>query len=240
MFGKSTKEEIIDTNQGGYGGGYNQGGFNQGGFNQGGGFNDPNYVDPNLGGGGWVDPNLGGGMGGGMGGGNGGGMGGGNGGGNGGNGGGNTNGGTTHHAIDSTGLNLIKNYESWQSCYYLDPTGSPTIGYGHLIKAGDPYKKGSCLTQQQGDALLTKDLTTFTSCVNALGVKLTQNQFDALVDLTFNCGCGSLSWGVSDLLKQNNYGAVCGWLNSHCTTSKGVSLPGLVARRAKECTLWNS
>jgi len=153
--------------------------------------------------------------------------------------GGGCSGGTTgSHTIDQAGLSLIEGFEGWEACYYLDPTGNPTIGYGHLIVAGDGYGPGSCLTQAQGNALLAKDVQRFADCVNGMGVALTQNQFDALVDFTYNLGCGSLS-GVQSLLKAGNCAGVCGEIEQYVHAS-GQVLPGLVTRRQKECQLFNS
>jgi len=117
-------------------------------------------------------------------------------------------------------------------------TGHPTIGYGHLIVGGDGYGPGSCLTQAQGQALLNQDASRFVNCVNAMGVKLNQNQFDALVDFVYNLGCGSLG-GVQSLLQAGNYGGVCGEIEQYVHSS-GVVLPGLVRRRQQECQLFNS
>jgi len=149
------------------------------------------------------------------------------------------NGGTTgSHQLDQAGINLIKSFEGWKPCYYLDVAGKATIGYGHLIVAGDPYKPGSCISQQAGEALLAKDASRFVSCVNGMGVNLNQNQFDALVSFSYNLGCGALS-SIKPLIAAGNYAAVCPKMKQYVNAG-GKVVQGLVNRRAQECNVFNS
>jgi lysozyme len=124
------------------------------------------------------------------------------------------------------------------SCYYKDAAGYPTIGYGHLIKAGDPYGPGTCISQDQGEQLLARDAQGFVNCVNGMGVSLNQHQFDALVSFAYNLGCGSLG-GVKSLIASGNYGGVCGEIEQYVHAG-GQVLQGLVRRRQAECNLFNS
>jgi len=148
-------------------------------------------------------------------------------------------GGTTgSHTLDQAGINLIKGFEGWESCYYNDVAGHGTIGYGHLVVAGDPYHQGSCITQQQGEQLLASDAATFVACVNGMGVNLNQNQFDALVSFTYNLGCGALS-SIKPLIQAGNYAAVCPKMKQYIHAG-GQVVQGLVNRRAAECDLFGS
>lgn len=142
------------------------------------------------------------------------------------------------HSLDSTGINLIKGFEGWVPCYYKDPVGYPTIGYGHLIKSGDPYHPGTCLTQAQGEALLASDAQGFVNCVNGQNLKLNQHQFDALVSFAYNLGCGNLGQ-VSSAIRAGNYGGVCGIMEQYVHAG-GQVLQGLVNRRRQECALFSS
>jgi len=143
--------------------------------------------------------------------------------------------------INDAGLTMLKGFESWQSCWYRDPVGLPTIGYGHLITAGDPYREGTCLTMQEGTDLLRRDLSSFESCVTRyISVPLNGNQFSALVDFSFNVGCGGFQ--NSDLrtnLNRGDYGSVCTQLR-RWVYGGGKVLPGLQRRRDAECNLFNS
>jgi len=141
-------------------------------------------------------------------------------------------------SLDQAGINLIKGFEGWSSCYYKDVAGYGTIGYGHLVKSGDPYKSGTCISEQDGENLLASDAQSFVDCVNGLGASLNQNQFDALVSFSYNLGCGALS-SIKTLLQQGNYGAVCGKMEQY-THAGGKVVQGLVNRRKSECNMFNS
>jgi lysozyme len=84
---------------------------------------------------------------------------------------------------------------------YLDQVGRPTIAYGHT--AG--VKLGDCCTREQAEAMLHADIAWAEAFVNNIVTKiLTQGEFDALVDFTFNLGSGNFQ--SSTLLKLVNEG----------------------------------
>jgi len=144
-------------------------------------------------------------------------------------------------SINQRGIDLVKSFEGWMACWYKDAAGYPTIGYWHLIKSGDPYKQGSCITTAQGEALLKSDLRSAENCVtNAVKVSLSGNQFSALVSFTFNLGCGNFQ--SSTLLQRVNaraFNKVCEEL-VRWNKAGGKVLPGLTRRRQAECDLFNS
>lgn len=84
---------------------------------------------------------------------------------------------------------------------YQDQVGRWTIGYGHT--AG--VKPGDCCTTEQAEAMLHADIAWAEAFVNHIvtGI-LTQGEFDALVDFTFNLGSGNFQ--SSTLLKLVNAG----------------------------------
>lgn len=87
--------------------------------------------------------------------------------------------------LSSSELKFIAKHEGWSSTVYPDTSGNPTIGYGHLVKKGEDFSKG--ISTEQGLKLLSKDVKSAVSFVNKnLKVGQTQNQFDALVDLSYN------------------------------------------------------
>ena len=62
-----------------------------------------------------------------------------------------------------------------------------TIGYGHLILQNEwnQYKNG--ITKEQAESLFLKDVEPTVTAVNKLlKISVTQQEFDALVILTFN------------------------------------------------------
>lgn len=134
------------------------------------------------------------------------------------------------------GITLIKQFESLALTTYLDVAGKPTIGWGHLVKPGETF---TILTPQQADDLLQKDLAWAEQAINQLvTVTLTQGQFDALVDFTFNLGTGALR--SSTLLKRLNEGNydVAADNFQRWVYAGGNQSAGLVRRRAAEWALF--
>lgn len=128
------------------------------------------------------------------------------------------------------GLQFIMDQEGVVLHPYDDQAGNPTIGVGHLIKDGESFPDE--ITQEQAMELLASDVALFEAAVNYYALDLTQNQFDVLVDFSFNCGRGALaqllSHGLDDvpnqLLRWNKAG--------------GQVITALVNRRAAEVEMW--
>jgi len=148
--------------------------------------------------------------------------------------------------LSETGYNLIRECEGFRPEVYLDQVGKQTVGYGHLLTAGeiaqDTFADG--LTPDEAEEILTQDVQFAEDAVTSLvTVPLTQNQFDALVDFTFNLGKAALAGStLLKLLNSGGYGAVptelMRWNKGRI---KGVltEIPGLTVRRQKEAALWN-
>jgi len=136
------------------------------------------------------------------------------------------------------GLALTEQFEGLQLTAYQDPVGVWTIGYGHT---GADVQPGLTITQEQASDLLLQDVAGAVAAVNRLvTVPLTQNQFDALVDFTFNVGQGNLA--SSTLLRELNAGNTEGAAAQFLVWvyAKGVELPGLVTRRQAEAALFQT
>lgn len=102
--------------------------------------------------------------------------------------------------ISEAGINFIADYEKFYAAPYrgLD-SQNQTIGYGHVINAGESF---DTLTKEEAKALLEKDLQDFVELVSNIttGLNLNQCQFDALVSFSYNCGANELKY--SSLLKD--------------------------------------
>lgn len=99
------------------------------------------------------------------------------------------------------GLRLTELFEGDVLTAYQDQRGLWTIGYGHT--AG--VHPGQTISRQEAEQYLAEDIRAAASFVNkAVEVKLTQAQFDALVDFAFNVGITNLR--NSTLLKEINEG----------------------------------
>lgn len=104
--------------------------------------------------------------------------------------------GGTRMTTSEAGITFIKYYEGFRSQPYPDGTGY-AIGYGTHVDTS-AYPNG--ITEEQADALLRGILSAmedalYDKLLNKYNVTLTQNQFDALMDLTYNL---SVSWMSTD------------------------------------------
>jgi lysozyme len=137
---------------------------------------------------------------------------------------------------NKAGKDLIKRWESLRLKAYLCPAGIPTIGYGHT----EGVKLGQQITSHQADVLLDFDLEVAEEAVThaTRAIKLSENEFAALVSFTFNLGAANLN--RSTLLKKLLAGDRAGAAGEFgkWTLAKGVKLPGLVSRRAAERDLF--
>ena len=127
------------------------------------------------------------------------------------------------------GINLIKKFEGCRLTAYKCPAGVWTIGYGHT--AG--VKEGQKITQEQADNFLILDLKVYENHVNNLKLPLNQNQFDALVSFTYNCGQGNLR----TLVRNRSLGQIAEALLLY-NKAGGTILQGLVRRRKEERELF--
>lgn len=137
---------------------------------------------------------------------------------------------TGRHATDR-GIHVIENFEGLLLHAYQDQVGVWTIGYGHT--AG--VYAGQVITRDQADAFLHGDVAWAENAVNQdVTVPLNDNQYDALVSFTFNCGAGALA--ASTLLRKLNAGDYQGAADAFRSWVNGDHgpIPGLVARRNEE------
>ncbi|MDF2586627.1 MAG: hypothetical protein K0S41_468 [Anaerocolumna sp.] len=141
-------------------------------------------------------------------------------------------------SLSSNGIKVLKQFEGCRlKAYKVVPTETYyTIGYGHY---GADVMKGMIITQTQAEAYLKADLKTFEDAVNKnVKVNITQNQFDALVSFTYNCGPSALK--SSTLLKKINSGNLIDASLEFAKWNKsgGKVLTGLVKRREAETVLF--
>ncbi|WP_407061344.1 lysozyme [Acinetobacter ursingii] len=142
--------------------------------------------------------------------------------------------------ISNNGLDLIKQFEGLKLNAYDDGVGVWTIGTGTTVYPnGVKVKKGDTCTPEQAKAYFKHDLAKFEKAVNeSVIVPLSQNQFDALVSLTYNIGSGAFN--NSTLLKKLNKGDYQGAADQFLVWNKagGKVMKGLVRRREAERALF--
>jgi lysozyme len=130
----------------------------------------------------------------------------------------------------------IKDHEGLRLTAYKDGGGVWTIGYGHT---GSDVREGLTIPLSEAERLLTRDLRTAEGYVNRLvQVKLTQNQFDALVSFVYNLG--GEAFANSTMLRLLNAGDYEGAAKQFPRWNKdnGKVVQGLINRRAKEQELF--
>ncbi|USR72469.1 lysozyme [Acinetobacter junii] len=143
-------------------------------------------------------------------------------------------------SISKTGIDLISSFEGIRLNAYDDGVGVWTIGIGTTVYPnGVKVKKGDKCTLEQAKSYFAHDLKRFEASVNNLvKVPLSQNQFDALVSLTYNIGSGNFA--SSTLLKKLNAKDYQGAADQfpRWNKAKGKVLNGLVRRREAERALF--
>lgn len=132
--------------------------------------------------------------------------------------------------LGKAGQDLIKHFEGLELKAYKCPSGVWTIGWGHT--AG--VQQGQTITEQQAQEIFENDMKVYERYVNYY-VKhtLTQNQFDALVSFTYNCGPGNLQ----KLIRNRTLEQIADTLLLF-NKGGGKVLAGLVRRRKMERELF--
>lgn len=134
--------------------------------------------------------------------------------------------------ISQRGIDLIKKFEGCKlTAYKAVPTEQYyTIGIGHY---GADVHPGMSITMVQAEEYLRSDISRFENAVNKTGLKLNQNQFDALVSFTYNCGEGNLK----KLIQNRTIPQIADAIVLY-NKSGGKVLVGLVNRRRAEKALF--
>lgn len=133
------------------------------------------------------------------------------------------------------GKELIKRFEGVRLTAYKDAVGIVTIGAGHTSNVS----LSDTITPEEADEFLAIDLHhAETAVYNAIKVPVNQNQFDALVSLTFNIGGGA--FGHSTLVRVLNQNDPLHAAEQFLVWNKagGHVIDGLTKRREAERELF--
>lgn len=140
-------------------------------------------------------------------------------------------------SISDNGLALIKQFEGCKLTAYKAVSTEKywTIGWGHY---GVDVKQGQTITQAQADSYLRSDCGSAEKAVNSYMNKYNwnQNQFDALVSFTFNCGNGNLKTLLNN--GQRTIQEISSKITAYNKSGEKV-LQGLVKRRTAEKALFD-
>ena len=139
--------------------------------------------------------------------------------------------------LSTAGAHLIEQFEGFSDKPYRDPVGVWTIGFGSTkgVGPGSPH-----VTRAQAEARLMREVDAeYGAAINALGLPLNQNQFDALVSFVYNVGPGGVapSTGVGRALRARDWNAAADRL-LQWDKAGGRRLLGLTRRRQAERALF--
>jgi lysozyme len=139
------------------------------------------------------------------------------------------------------GLKLIKEFEGCKLSAYQCPAGVWTIGIGSTHYGdGTPVTKNRTLPNEGAAlALLAATIGQYEKAVNATGVELTQNEYDALVCLCYNIGAGNFFKStLVKMLKAGDDKAEIAKQFLRWDKAGGKPLAGLTRRRNAEAELF--
>jgi len=138
--------------------------------------------------------------------------------------------------IGPQGLAIIKRFEGFSPVVYICPAGYPTIGYGHVVRAGESF---TALSEEEAERLLQRDVAEAErSVLRLIQVPLEDHQFDALVSFTFNLGGGALQRStLRQKVNREEHGDVPDEFRKWIYAG-GRILRGLVRRREAEAHLY--
>lgn len=137
--------------------------------------------------------------------------------------------------VGAAGVALIKEFEGFPhgGRPYQDLVGVWTIGYGHTEGVGPDSRP---ISEPEASELLRRDLDRrYAPPVSALGLPLTQHQFDALVSFVYNVGPGGVAatTKVGRALRAHDWQAAADLL-LEWDKAGGRRVEGLTRRRRAE------
>jgi GH24 family phage-related lysozyme (muramidase) len=146
--------------------------------------------------------------------------------------------------MSESGLARIRQSEAFMARPYDDGAGNLTIGYGHLIRAGENYSAG--ITEAAADTLFRQDVARVVNpALDRITIELTQNQVDALGSFIFNVGTGGFLKNILSYLNSGDLEATTSHMLQFITgrdakTGTRRVLRGLLTRRQFEVALFKN
>ena len=153
--------------------------------------------------------------------------------------------------LSAAGAAFLRHGEGFVDHYYLDVTGTGTIGVGFTWASGafrkwweanrkGKFGPGAKMTRAEADKVLQLLADEeYGAAINTfLGRKtVPQHVWDGSFSPVFNLGTGSLRWKWAAAVKAGDFVEAARLLRTTGTTSKGRKLQGLVNRRKEEAEL---
>ncbi len=142
-------------------------------------------------------------------------------------------------------IDFIKEFEGFSKYPYWD-YAQFTVGYGTRCPA-DKYDEYCArgITHEEAEALLREMMADFEATINRMikkqNLTLTQNQFDALLSFTYNCGGAwttSSGWSLHNAVVNDVDDAEFIRSISQTCTAGGQVLTSLIQRRLAEANIY--
>lgn len=133
---------------------------------------------------------------------------------------------------------IIEYFEGFSATIYRCAGGYKTIGYGHVVKAGEQFDVP--ISHAQARKLLAQDVASIRSGVDRLiHVPLMQFQYDALISFAYNLGCGALQRStLRQKVNRAEFEHAAAEFN-RWVYAGGRKLKGLILRRHIEAALFS-
>ena len=142
------------------------------------------------------------------------------------------------------GMKVTKEVEGFRASLYNDAARNCSIGYGHKIKknpcdGGEPPEFRRGITEPKAGALLTQDMEAARlSVMTGASVKLSDGQYAALCDFTYNVGAANFKGStLLKLVNQGDFDKVPAQFRRWVVAS-GREVDGLRGRREREIELF--
>lgn len=139
--------------------------------------------------------------------------------------------------LSKAGAQIIESFEGFRSRPYQDAVGVWTIGFGSTRGVGPNTPP---ISRAQARARLMREVDArYGAAINALGLPLDQNQFDALTSFVYNVGPGGVAstTKVGRALRDRNWKAAADAMLAW-DKAGGRRLAGLTRRRRAERALF--
>jgi len=150
-----------------------------------------------------------------------------------------------NYKLSKMGKAEIISYEAIILTPYIDSGGVKTVGIGATVSDIPDIKSWSWdkeISITQAVDMFLRHVDKYAAAVNkALKVDVTQEQFDALVSITYNIGTGGMA-GSTFMRRVNEKAAPDRVAAAMLMWNKdnGKTIPGLTTRRRKEGALYAS
>lgn len=145
--------------------------------------------------------------------------------------------------IPSVALNLVKEFEGFESQAYIDTDGTPVIGYGLSKISGESVQMGDRISSAEADVALNNQMREIQQELDqVIEVELSDRQLSAVASLAFNVGVNFIqdSTLVRKINSRDYRGAANEFLRWDKANVRGrlVQMPGLTRRRQAERRLF--